>query len=371
MERAPGVLALGLLLTAASIALIMRATPEGLWGSSVAADDGEIGSTVPIPPPKRPTPQPPTPTPLETAVPTSSLVSLDLTNLSLSPGTRVQTTTGDLIPLTNKGIRIEADPAGAQRVVFPFALTPGQEVLAFHDPESGIVWLPSSTGAEGDTLTIPLAGNQGDGGLTIGLGRLQSNGQEAWAPVLGAGLWVSSQSGAVQLLAELRSLPSNIALEIRGVAPDSGLVSALDEATSTLSMGIASIAYAVKIETNLDGKIASARVDMAVDEGWARAWPQDRIRIARISATGVGRILETAPGGEEAQGLARFRAESGEGFSTFALVALGELTHRESGSGLPWALGLSIGLGVVALVGLATGAFMLVASGRRGKNPGV
>jgi hypothetical protein len=369
-----GALVLDMLLISACIALIGAAQLGIFSWSSVAAADGEGGSTIPIPPPKRPTPSTPTQTPPATAVTHGGLVRLVLTNLSLSPTTIVQTTAGSLIPLTGAGVRVEDGPDGSQRVVFPFVLEPGQEIGSFHDPESGLAWLTASTSAEDGVLYIPLAGGQVPGGLTIELGILQGAGQEAWAPVLRAALRIGPvelgnaglQGGAVLLSANLRRLPSEIALDVQGVALDSELVSALNEAGGALNMGITSIAYVVEIETGLTDEIPTAVMEMWVDKEWARGWTPDKISIVRISAEGSGRILKTVPVGEDDLGRSRFITQLAGGFSTFALVALGDLTSAESKAGLSWAQWLGIALGAVALAGMAAGTFLLLGQGRRG-----
>ena len=368
-----GALGLDMLFAVVCAALI----PIVLFGvfqwSSAAAADGEGGSTIPIPPPKRPTPSVPTQTPLATLVPNGTHVGLSLTDPSLSPATIVQTTSGSLIPLTGANLRVEGRPNGAQQVVFPFVLEPGQEIASIHDPESGTDWTPSPTEAGSGTLTIPLAGGQVPGDLTIDLGIFRGDGQETWAPVLRAALRVGPvemessgvQNRVVTLWADLNSLPPEIALDLRGVALDSALVSALAEAAGALKKGIASTAYAVQVETDLSNEVSTAVVKMRVDGEWARAWTPDRIAIVRVSTEDGTRVLETTYDSGSDPGMTRFTAQSVGGFSTFVLVALGDLTSEESGAGLSWAQWLGIGLGAVALAGLAGGAFLLLGPGRR------
>ena len=343
----------------------------GLRWSGIAAADG--GSTIPIPPPERPTPQSITPTPTLSIATANGPVNLDLGNLHLSPSTRAETTEGEIIPFTGSVILIENDSSGDRRVVLPFALTPGQEMLPFHDPESDITWLPSPTKAEGHALTIPLAGGRIPGTLTIRLDTLQGDGHKATATVLGATLDAGpvematlGETGAIRLSAELHRLPSEVALVVQGAARDAGLISALNGAVGVLNMGVAAVAYAARIETNLSNEIASASIEMAVEEEWAAAWTRDSIRIVRLSADGQGNILETTFVGKNVPGQARFEAQSPEGFSTFALIATGELTSGKSSSGSSWILWLGIGLGVVALLALGAGAYLLITLQRRG-----
>ena len=92
----------------------------------------------------------------------------------------------------------------------------------------------------------------------------------------------------------------------------------------------------------------------------------DSIRIVRVGAGDTARVLETQFVAEGGLGRTRFKADSLEGFSTFALVALGKLTAQEPGP--PWGLWIGIGLGTLGVAGLATGAFLLVSSQRRRPN---
>ena len=373
-EQSPSkVLALDLLLISVCIALIATAQPDVFSKSIVAHADDEGGSTIPIPPPDRPTPEHPTQTPPETAVPITNQVRLDLTNLSLSPTTSVQTMEGALIRVSGSGIRIEADSSGAQRAIFPFALTTGQAVTSFHDTDSGLVWLAASSRAEGGALEIPLTTGRVPGGLTMKLGALQGNGQEAWAPILRAALRVGpvelesgrQQSNAAQLWADFHRLPPEIVLDVQEVALSSGLLSSLDEAVRASNMGIASIAFAVEVEADLSDEVSMAVMEMRVDNEWARGWGPDRMSIVRISTEDGARVLETTTEGEDQLARAGYTAQSPGGFSTFVLVALGELTSEESGSALSRAQWLGVGLGAIAMAGLAAGAFLLLANGRR------
>ena len=192
--------------------------------------------------------------------------------------------------------------------------------------------------------------------------------------VLGASLAVgpvevAESNGMVRLAAELRRLPTELALDIQSVALHGGLVSALGEAAREVNMGVATIAYGARIDVDLTSEVASAIIDMAVDETWAETWPADRVRIIRIDSGGRGSILETTPTGEQALGQSWFSADSPNGLSTFALVALGDLVSGESRSEPPWLLWLGAGLGAVALLGLATGLFLFAAPMKRSRGP--
>jgi hypothetical protein len=299
-----------------------------------------------------------------------------MTNLSLSPSTTVQTTDGTIVPLTGSVIRIETDTSGTSQATFPFVLTLNQGIRAFQDPGSGIAWLPASPGAEGGVLTVPLPIGQIPGIVTIRVGPLQGNDQHTTAPVLEIELaagpveveTVGLQGGTVGVLAALHQLPPHIAIDIQAAAFDSGTALVDSDGADLLLMGVAAIANAVQIETNLSEEIATASIEMAVDRAWAGAWPMESIRIVRVGAGDTGRVLETAFVAEDSLGRARFRADSLEGFSTFALVALGKLTAQESESGPPWGLWLGAGLGTLGVVGLAIGAFLLMSSQRRRPN---
>lgn len=347
-RRRPLWATLGLLFVGASVVLVagvptLSGLEESWWGRAAAAD-GDGGSTIPIPPPLRPTPRTSNGTPSET--PTSLGVLIDLT-------------------LANLGLRVlpEAAPPVGQQVVFPFPL----------ESKSSMDWQAHLSPWESGVLTIPLVTGQVHGDLKVALGPLQANGQEATAMVLGVALSVGpvevkktgAQSRTAGFSAEIGQLPTRVVIDIQGVPPDSGMVAALNEAAGTVGMGVVAIAHAVRIDTNLAEFTSSASVEMAVEQGWAETWPRDRIVVARIGQDGKARILETTRLAEDASGLARFRAEPGEGLSTFVLMALGEITTEESGSGPSPALWLGLGLGAVGLVGLATGVFILMSPQRR------
>jgi hypothetical protein len=340
--------ALDLFLVTASMAMIAlhpgEGLPEGVWWKSVAAADGGGGSTVPIPPPERPTPRTPNGTAAETPTPSGVLIDLTLADIGLR-----------ILP--------EPNPLAEQQVAFLFP----------PPPESGIDWRATPPPGEGGVLTITLAAGKVPGALRIELGPLQINGQEAIAAVLGIELDVGPlevertgfQPGIVRLIAELDRLPPRILIDVQDVLYDSGMIAAVNEAANMVDMGVVAVAHAAKIDTNLAAEIASATIEMAVDKGWAKAWPSGRVLVARLGQDGNGHVLKTTPLPEDASRLSQFRAESPEGFSTFILVALGEMTTRERESGPSASLWVGVGLGAVGLVGLAMGAFILMSSQRR------
>ena len=117
--------ALDLLLIGASIVLIAGASLEGFWWKRVAAADGDVGSTVPIPPRERPTPRISNGTALETATPLGVFIDLTLADLGLR-----------ILP--------EAGPLAGQQVVFPFPF----------GPESGITWQAAPEPGGGGVLLV-------------------------------------------------------------------------------------------------------------------------------------------------------------------------------------------------------------------------
>ncbi len=364
-------IALVLLLAGGGFGLMATALVEGLPAGGIAHADG--GSTIPIPPPSPPASQEIGPMPTRTATPSTNLVELDLGNIHLGTGARIETRGGTAISLTGTRIRLETDSLGDQRMVLPFVLAPGQELQVLEEEASGIAWQPASSEAGGGELLLGLAGRRVPGGLTVELGPLQSNGDQTWAPVLRADLYLGpveleelgSSIGSVQLSAQLQRLPSNIALDLHTVTPDSGMVTALSEASRDLNMGIASLAYAAEVETGLTDEVAEAVMEMTVTEDWTAAWSQDRVRIGRIGEGRSRRILETTFTGEDPMGRARFRAESPGGFSTFMLIALGELTAGNPSNDRSGTLGFAIGVGALAVVGFSVGAYLLFVSQRQ------
>ncbi|MBI4282449.1 MAG: hypothetical protein HY672_03055 [Chloroflexi bacterium] len=344
MKRRPLWTALGLLLMGASVVLVAGTSAEGFWWGQAAAADGDGGSTIPIPPPLRPTPRTSTVTPSETSAPLGVFLDVTLANLGLH-------------------VLSEATPSVGPRVVLPFPLESG----------SGMDWQAAEPPNDGGVLTVSLSSGPVAGDLKITLGPPQTNGQEATAEVVRVVLSVGpvpvkkarEQSWTARLEAELSQLPARVVMDVHGIPTDSDMVAALNEATSTKGMRVLDIAHAIKIDTNLAKVTSSADVEMAVEQGWAERWPRDRVVIARIGQDGRGRILETTRLAENASSLALFRAESGEGFSTFVLMALGETRAGESGFGPSVALWLGIGLGAAGLAGLATGVLILAFSRRR------
>lgn len=369
------VVVLVMLFIITSLGLAVRAPAQDVPWGSVPAAAGDGGSTVPIPPPERPTPQGATATPSEAAAPTGRVVDMRLDSIGLGSDLMVRTADGIRVSLTGSNVLLEGDVAGAQRIIFPFALPPGQGVMAFQDPESGIGWLPGSKEGEGGTLTIPVAVGQVPGILTVRLGPLSGDGQQAEAPVLGVSLAVGPVeldeaslrgSASVRLLADLEKLPSELFLNVQGVTLDSGYMASINEAVEGLELGVADVAYATEVLFRPGDAVTSASIEMSAEKTWADAWPGDRIRFVRVDAKGESSILETTLANEDISGRAWFRGKSPEGFSTFALVALGELATQETTSGLPWAFWVGIGLGIVGLVGLAGGVLLLVSSRRGG-----
>ncbi|MEE9199565.1 MAG: hypothetical protein V3U26_07205, partial [Dehalococcoidia bacterium] len=265
---------------------------QGL-GRAAAEDGNDVKSTVPIPPPEPPTPAPAGPDNLEAGDEPGRLIASGLSVLNIGPGTLVRAMDQTTILLTGSEIRLEADADGAQIIVFPLDLAPGQELGEFRDLESGIVW--ESTSPEGHgTLTIPLARDGVSAVLVVQLGPNQSVDGGVQARVLGAVLDIGpvdvevagSEPGTVAMAISLDRVPSEIVVELRGVILGAGLVSAISQAAEGMAMGVAATAYAVGVEVDVEGLMASAGIEMGVAKRWADVWARDRIHIARIDDEG-------------------------------------------------------------------------------------
>ncbi|TAJ45237.1 DUF4430 domain-containing protein [Methanofollis fontis] len=103
--------------------------------------------------------------------------------------------------------------------------------------------------------------------------------------------------------------------------------SALDLAAREEKMGIEAFAYAADIETNgfEAEEIQGATIRLYVSPEWVNAHGgATAIRIADITADGTVTILQTSLVGVDDDGDLIFEADSPDGLSRFALVALGE-----------------------------------------------
>lgn len=352
----------------------------------VATADG--GSTIPIPPPAAPTPQTVTPgaIPTRTAVPTQEPTALDLTNLQLGPGAAAISLQGTDVPLTGDPIRVETDAQGKQRVMLPLDPSVLRYPMSLVDPGSGVSWRYLGPGATarlplgGGILTIPLVGARVRGTLSVETGPLVRDGQDTdtYATVVGVVLEANTKEMegtnigelGVRLSMGLEKIPDSLAMDIRDVAPNPRVVASISRAAEVSELGVASVAYAVEVDLQLEAGITSPTIELVAAEQWADTWPSDRIGIARVSAEGVGSLLETTLlDGESGTGV-RFMAASPEGYSTFALVALGALTTGvEESPGPTWSTWPGVGLALVALAGLGAGTYLIMAQRRQRANP--
>lgn len=362
-----GLTLLGLGLTFLIMSVV---STEDSWLMQASADERLLGSTIPIPPPEPPTPGSPTQTSTKVYLPRDELIYLNLRNIDLGPSTSTQINESNIVQSHNYAIRLEDDAHGNQVVTFPFSLTSDQEIRVFEADQNHITWASSSSASMSSNLKIILSSDlvgQTQGDLLIELGPLLSNGSRASAIVLGAKLTLGplefeqlgSKTGTIHLSADLHKLPMELALDVQGIVTDPMVRLNIDEAAVALGMGVAAVDSIVKVETNLVDEITSSKIEIGIDQSWAMEWTHEKIHIVSIGTGGIGRILDTTSLHEADSRQVSFIAESNEGFSTYALVALGQPSVIATNKDFDWILWLAIGLGSIASIGLATGVLLL------------
>ncbi len=297
-------------------------------------------------PPDRPTPVGPTPgdptSGPPTGVPTTEpeqpggavdgaqatwSLTLDRSALFLNL-TTVESDAGNPIRVSPAAIRIEGSGLEPQRVVLPLVLLAGQQVTAFNDRESGISWRPFAD-STGGLLTLPLRGGGSKGRLSLQLGPLEGDGRDARATVRDVEVVVdfsdvetTGSSGGVAFSAALRHVPSVMDITVTGRSADSSLMLVLERAASQLGADRVEVGLAVELKTSFAPSVLTAEIVLAIDAGWVDRWQAGRVRIARVGDDQAASILETVSAADGPSGQVRFQAESEEGLSTFALVAL-------------------------------------------------
>ncbi len=355
-----------LLLAVTVVAGSMASThAEKLWAAPLMDDHGG-GSTIPIPPPEPPEPVTPT---ADSTSPSSSEETeyhVLLEGLQLSPNTTALTLDGRQAEISELPFTVRLDSLGRQVIEMPVSLPSGAELGELLDPISGIEWRPGPPGSKSGSLFLPVTGKGGS--LVLFLVEVQGIAQNIVGVISHVTLIVDSGTTSIELpldgeakiLAELDHLPKVVAVNIRAIKASSpNLLALLEVAAGALQYRVAEVAYGLELEVKVDGAearslVGPATIIMSVASNWAEGWPDDAVRIARVSDSRQVAILDTIAIGSQAPGKASFQAASPEGFSTFVLIALATLpTNSNGGPASSSGLWLGIGLGSAAALALA------------------
>lgn len=291
------------------------------------------------------------------------MFGVDVSQVKLGAGLRVADQGGAPVPRTGDRLRIEGNEATGQRAVLPLQLTGSQGLAPFQDPESGVRWRPE---AQGGLLVISPPSTSAPASVALRLGPFARDGQEAAAPILASEFSLGPVEtaggvvhGAVRVAGSFRDPRAGFRLEIQPV-PIQGVRSALDRAATGLGLRLVDIAFMVHVEAGNAVQIISSTVEISAEDRWVDIWSPENIRIMRVTEAGEGRFLETAFR-RERTGSFLFSATSPQGFSSFALVAVGPdalgAAVIPSRNGVPW---LGIIFGGVALGTLGIGGLLLL-----------
>jgi len=315
----------------------------------------------PTPPSTSPPTRPPSPTPQPTAPPLLGITLSQQTTALASDGAPLTLVSGKTVAIATSG--------SGQAIQFPVRLAAGQRLGSFSDPQSGLQATFSPSGDQG-TVIIPLTIQGLPARMRIEVGAGSVQGELVTTPVrrvlLEAGP-VAIAAGpepeaALEVVATLRQVPEAVAIEVRPVSVGGQIEAAGRSAAERAGLAIEAMAYSVEIRPGGGTTVSSGTLVFTVTRDWLAQWPENSLRVLRIDGQGRASFLSVDQSGATGADKVRLQAESPEGFSTFAVVAVKAKVKVEAGGGS----GMIIAVAGVAVAVVVVGGFFLL---RRGKRP--
>jgi hypothetical protein len=254
------------------------------------------------------------------------------TELPVSDKAVAKDSQGNSIEITADTITTAETAEGKTKFILPLALTEGQTLASFNDPETGIDFSVNK-------LTIPIDDLEGNEVMSIIAETGECRGTGTTAEAVAIKMELKSEDFEADLsttdpdvgevgasfTVELKSIPENAFVKATvSKTVDPAAQSAFQLAATDAGTEIADIAYTFNVErVNLENKtnLGEATITMKAGKAWAEGYGIDRIRIFRYTEEGESQMLPTEFKGYEGD-QAIFEATSPDGLSIFGLVAL-------------------------------------------------